>query len=225
MPVSKKPSAGLHFSGEGADDDSNSAPLSSASLLAKIKARNHISKLSSQGTAAEEDEEEEVNGLGASGTSTPPAPPTEHDELLVDLRNFVAFQANVDGEATTQEVLEYFKPRLSQKQAPVFRELLRSICDFHRTSGQEGIWRLKEHFRWKKQQNYQEKQNVHLQVSYTESFILCFNLWKYTPNLIQQLFNGALRTIFRKACLLYKHEMVKVKFWHCYTRLHVFMFI
>ncbi|XP_038152187.1 DNA excision repair protein ERCC-6 [Cyprinodon tularosa] len=147
MPVSKKPSAGLHFSGEGADDDSNSAPLSSASLLAKIKARNHISKLSSQGTAAEEDEEEEVNGLGASGTSTPPAPPTEHDELLVDLRNFVAFQANVDGEATTQEVLEYFKPRLNQKQAPVFRELLRSICDFHRTSGQEGIWRLKEHFR------------------------------------------------------------------------------
>ncbi|KAM4598757.1 DNA excision repair protein ERCC-6 [Fundulus diaphanus] len=147
--VSKKPSAGAHFSGEAPDDDSSSAPLSSASLLAKIKARNHIAKPSSQGAAAEEEEEgeEEENGPGAPGTSSPPAPPTEHDELLVDLRNFVAFQASVDGEATTQEVLEYFKPRLSQKQAPVFRELLRSICDFHRTSGQEGIWRLKEHFR------------------------------------------------------------------------------
>uniref|UniRef100_A0A3Q2NX27 DNA excision repair protein ERCC-6 n=1 Tax=Fundulus heteroclitus TaxID=8078 RepID=A0A3Q2NX27_FUNHE len=144
--VAKKPSTGAHFSGEGPDDDSSSAPLSSASLLAKIKARNHIAKPSSQGAAAEEEEEEE-NGPGAPGTSSPPAPPTEHDELLVDLRNFVAFQASVDGEATTQEVLEYFKPRLSQKQAPVFRELLRSICDFHRTSGQEGIWRLKEHFR------------------------------------------------------------------------------
>ncbi|XP_047208459.1 DNA excision repair protein ERCC-6 [Girardinichthys multiradiatus] len=143
--VAKKPSAGAHFSGEGADNDSNSAQLSSASLLAKMKARNHIAKPSSQG-AAEEVEEEE-NGPGAPGTSSPPAPPTEHDELLVDLRNFVAFQASADGEATTQEVLEYFKPRLSQKQAPVFRELLRSICDFHRTSGQEGIWRLKEHFR------------------------------------------------------------------------------
>ncbi|XP_007546137.1 DNA excision repair protein ERCC-6 [Poecilia formosa] len=146
--VSKKPTAGAHFSGEGGDDDSNSALLSSASLLAKMKARNHIAMPSSQGAAAaEEEEEEEENGPGAPATSSPPAPPTEHDELLVDLRNFVAFQASVDGEATTQEVLEYFKPRLTQKQAPVFRELLRSICDFHRTSGQEGIWRLKENFR------------------------------------------------------------------------------
>lgn len=144
--VSKKPAVGAHFSGEGADDDSNSAPLSSASLLAKIKARNHISKLTSQGAAAEEEEEED-GAPGAPTTSSPPPPPTEHDELLVDLRNFVAFQASVDGEATTQEVLEYFKPRLTQEQAPIFRELLRSICDFHRTSGQEGIWRLKEHFR------------------------------------------------------------------------------
>uniref|UniRef100_A0A3B3WMZ2 DNA excision repair protein ERCC-6 n=1 Tax=Poecilia mexicana TaxID=48701 RepID=A0A3B3WMZ2_9TELE len=143
--TASRPTAGAHFSGEGGDDDSNSALLSSASLLAKMKARNHIAMPSSQGAAAAEEEEE--NGPGAPATSSPPAPPTEHDELLVDLRNFVAFQASVDGEATTQEVLEYFKPRLTQKQAPVFRELLRSICDFHRTSGQEGIWRLKENFR------------------------------------------------------------------------------
>uniref|UniRef100_A0AAQ6ICG1 DNA excision repair protein ERCC-6 n=1 Tax=Anabas testudineus TaxID=64144 RepID=A0AAQ6ICG1_ANATE len=141
--VSKKPGTAAHFSGEGAESDSNSAPLSSSSLLAKMKARNHLSLPSSQ----RDEVEEEEDGSGAAGTSSPPAPPTEHDELLVDLRNFVAFQANVDGQATTQELLEYFKPRLSQKQAPVFRELLRSICDFHRTSGQEGIWKLKEHFR------------------------------------------------------------------------------
>ncbi|XP_044069023.1 DNA excision repair protein ERCC-6 isoform X2 [Siniperca chuatsi] len=141
--VSKKPGLGAHFSGEGPESESNSAPLSSSSLLAKMRVRNHLSLPSSQ----REEAEEEEDGSGAPGTSSPPAPPTEHDELLVDLRNFVAFQANVDGQATTQEVLEYFKPRLTQKQAPVFRELLRSICDFHRTSGQEGIWRLKEHFR------------------------------------------------------------------------------
>lgn len=108
-----------------------------------MKARNHLSIPSSQ----REEAEDEEDGSGAPlQRSSPPAPPTEHDELLVDLRNFVAFQANVDGQATTQEVLEYFKPRLTQEQAPVFRELLRRICDFHRTSGQEGIWRLKEHF-------------------------------------------------------------------------------
>ena len=109
-----------------------------------MKARNYVSMPSSQ----REEEEEEEAGSGAPGSSSSPAPPTEHDELLVDLRNFVAFQAHVDGQASTHEVLEYFKPRLTKEQAPVFRELLRSICDFHRTTGQEGIWKLKEHFRW-----------------------------------------------------------------------------
>lgn len=146
--MSKKPGSGAHFSGEGVETDPNSAPLSSSSLLAKMKVRNHLSLPSSQSGGGEEEEEED--GSGAPGTSSSPAPPTEHDELLVDLRNFVAFQSNVDGQATTREVLEYFKPRLTQEQAPVFRELLRSICDFHRTSGQEGIWKLKERFRWVK---------------------------------------------------------------------------
>ncbi|KAE8280586.1 DNA excision repair protein ERCC-6 [Larimichthys crocea] len=120
--ASKKPGSGGHFSGEGMESESNTTPLSSSSLLAKMKARNHLSVPSSQRDEAEEEEDT----TGAPGTSSSPAPPTEHDELLVDLRNFVAFQANVDGQATTQEVLEYFKPRLTQQQAPVFRELLRS---------------------------------------------------------------------------------------------------
>ncbi|KAG7512495.1 DNA excision repair ERCC-6 [Solea senegalensis] len=139
--VSKKPGSGALFSGECTESGSNSTPLSSSSLLAKIRARNHLSMPSCQ---REEEEDEDVSA--APGRSSPPAPPTQHDELLVDLRNFVAFQANVDGQATTQEVLGYFQPRLTKEQAPVFRELLRSICDFHRTSGQEGMWRLKEHF-------------------------------------------------------------------------------
>lgn len=114
-----------------------------------MRVRNYLSLPSSQRDEAEEEEEDSRSPRRSSS----PAPPTEHDELLVDLRNFVAFQASADGQATTQEVLGYFKPRLSQQQAPVFRELLRSICDFHRTSGQEGIWRLKEHFRWVKDWN------------------------------------------------------------------------
>ncbi|KAM9847677.1 DNA excision repair protein ERCC-6 [Aulostomus maculatus] len=138
--VSKKPGSGAHFSGEGPESDSSSAPLSSSSLLAKMRARNHLSVPLSQ-------IEEEEDLTGAESRSAPPPPSTEHDELLADLRNFVAFQAHMDGQASTHEVLEYFKPRLTQDQAPIFRELLRSICDFHRTTGQEGIWRLKEDFR------------------------------------------------------------------------------
>lgn len=145
--LSKKPGSKAHFSGEGIESESDSAPLSSSALLAKMRDRNYLRLPSSQGEGAEELEEDE-DSSGAPRTHSSTAPPTEHDELLVDLRNFIAFQASVDGQATTQEVLEYFKPRLSQQQAPVFRELLRSICDFRRTSGQEGIWRLKEQFRW-----------------------------------------------------------------------------
>lgn len=117
-----------------------------------MRDRNYLRLPSSQRDGgAEEENDEEVEGGGSAAPPThpslSPAAATEHDELLADLRNFVAFQAGVDGQATTQEVLEYFKPRLTQQQAPVFRELLRSICDFRRTSGQEGTWRLKEHFR------------------------------------------------------------------------------
>eukprot|EP00066_Takifugu_rubripes_P002330 XP_003964192.1 PREDICTED: DNA excision repair protein ERCC-6-like [Takifugu rubripes] len=141
--LSTKPGSRGHFSGEGLEGESEVAEISSSTLLAKMRARNYLSLPPSQRDEAEEEEERS----SAVRSGSPPAPHTDHDELLADLRNFVAFQAGVDGQATTQEVLEYFKPRLSQQQAPVFRELLRSICDFRRTSGQEGIWRLKEHFR------------------------------------------------------------------------------
>ncbi|KAM9809351.1 DNA excision repair protein ERCC-6 isoform X2 [Syngnathus typhle] len=137
----KKPDAGAHFSGEVAEIDSSATPLSSSALLARMRDRNHLSLPSIRQREEEDDAEEDGAGTSQS------APSTEHDELLTDLRNFVAFQGQVDGQASTQEVLEYFKPRLSVKQAPVFRELLRSICDFQRRSGQEGLWRLKENFR------------------------------------------------------------------------------
>ena len=110
-----------------------------------MKARNHLSLPACQ--EGDGGGEEEGGGDEGGARSATPAPPTEHDELLVDLRNFVAFQATVDGQASTQEVLEYFTPRLTQQQTPVFRELLRNICDFHRTPGQEGTWRLKENYR------------------------------------------------------------------------------
>lgn len=108
-----------------------------------MRVRNYPNLPPSRRDEAEEEEEP----AAAPGAGSPPAPPTEHEELLADLRHFVAFQAGAEGQATTQEVLEYFRPRLSRQQAPVFRELLRSICHFRRTSGQEGVWSLKEQFR------------------------------------------------------------------------------
>ncbi|XP_042625045.1 DNA excision repair protein ERCC-6 [Cyprinus carpio] len=133
--VVKKPGYAAHFSGEGAQEESGS--LSSSSLLARMRARNHLNQPQRQ-----EDEEEVERGSAAVHATA-----TEHDELLVDLRNFVAFQAQVDGQASTKEILEYFTPRLTSTQTPVFRELLRNICEFHRLPGQEGMWKLKADYR------------------------------------------------------------------------------
>ncbi|XP_051504442.1 DNA excision repair protein ERCC-6 isoform X2 [Myxocyprinus asiaticus] len=134
----KKPGSAAHFSGEGAEEES--ASLSSSSLLAMMRARNHVSHPQRQ---EDEEEEEERRTQSAAVHATP----TEHDELLVDLRNFVAFQAQADGQASTKEILEYFTPRLNSTQTPVFRELLRNICEFHRLPGQEGMWKLKADYR------------------------------------------------------------------------------
>ncbi|XP_041116989.1 DNA excision repair protein ERCC-6 isoform X2 [Polyodon spathula] len=134
----KKHSSGDHFSGEGIEEESSSTALSSSALLAKMRARNHMTL-----SQAIEDEEDQ----NIQQASSAPLAPTEHDELLVDLRNFIAFQAEVDGQATTQEVLQEFSPKLSASQAVVFRELLRNICNFHRNPGKEGVWKLKPEFR------------------------------------------------------------------------------
>ncbi|KAM4636256.1 DNA excision repair protein ERCC-6 isoform 2-T2 [Discoglossus pictus] len=124
-----------HFSGEshGLVTESGAAPLSSSSLLARMKTRNHL--------VLPPREDGEVSGGAPSGD------PTEHDELLTDMRNFIAFQAQVDGEASTQEMLREFEPKLSPAQSCVFRELLRRLCTFHRSSDGAGLWRLKPEFR------------------------------------------------------------------------------
>ncbi|KAG5831700.1 hypothetical protein ANANG_G00306520 [Anguilla anguilla] len=94
-----------HFSGDVLEEDS---VLSSSSLLAKMKARNHV--------------------------SLPQAPEDEE-------------RARVDGQASTQEILQHFTPRLSPAETPVFRELLRNVCHFHRLPGHEGLWKLRPDFR------------------------------------------------------------------------------
>ncbi|KAM4034179.1 LOW QUALITY PROTEIN: DNA excision repair protein ERCC-6 [Anomaloglossus baeobatrachus] len=121
-----------HFNGETKASDSSTSALSSSNLLARMKARNHLI------LPSREDGE-----LGC-GPLTPD--PTEHDELLADMRNFIAFQAQQDGEATTQELLQEFEAKLSPSQTCVFRELLRKLCTFHRKPDGAGVWRLRPEF-------------------------------------------------------------------------------
>ncbi|XP_036912578.1 DNA excision repair protein ERCC-6 isoform X2 [Sturnira hondurensis] len=136
MKKNGKDNVSEHVSGKGEDAESSSGALTSSSLLAKMRARNHLilpERLESENVHLQE-------------TSVPPPSTTEHDDLLVEMRNFIAFQARVDGQASTQEILQEFESKLSVSQSCVFRELLRNLCTFHRTSGGEGIWKLKAEY-------------------------------------------------------------------------------
>lgn len=125
-----------HFSGNAEAVESSSGALASSSLLAKMRARNHL-------ILPERLESENMHPPEACALLPSSA---EHDDLLVEMRNFIAFQARVDGQASTQEILQEFEAKLSVSQSCVFRELLRNLCTFHRTSGGEGIWKLKPEY-------------------------------------------------------------------------------
>ncbi|NXY67069.1 ERCC6 protein, partial [Glareola pratincola] len=132
----KKCSSNGHF--DGKSGESSSSALDSSSLLAKMRARNHL--ILPQRTGNEGDENHQQ-------APAPALVSTEYDELLVDVRNFIAFQARVGGEASTQELLREFESKLPVAHSCVFRELLRNLCTFHRSSNGEGVWRLKPEFR------------------------------------------------------------------------------
>ncbi|XP_075420286.1 DNA excision repair protein ERCC-6 isoform X2 [Tenrec ecaudatus] len=132
----KKDHAREHFSGKSEDAASPPVAPTSSSLLTKMRARNHLIL----------PERLESENVSLAETSCPLPSLTEHDDLLVEMRNFIAFQARLDGQASTQEILQHFEAKLSVSQSCVFRELLRNLCTFHRTSDGKGIWKLKSEY-------------------------------------------------------------------------------
>ncbi|XP_032082764.1 DNA excision repair protein ERCC-6 isoform X1 [Thamnophis elegans] len=120
------------------DGEASSSALDSSSLLAKMRERNHLTGSQQRADPAEGSFQHRIPGA--------PTAPTEHDELLSDIRSFMAFQAQLPGQASTREILQEFGSKLTTQQSCIFRELLRNLCTFHRQSGGEGLWRLKAEF-------------------------------------------------------------------------------
>ncbi|XP_037796748.1 protein IWS1 homolog A-like isoform X2 [Penaeus monodon] len=141
MPISILPSK----KGKGFGPGKNSS-LSSSQLLQRMRQRNRGMAMESDG--------EDSDGYDPDYPSTAPMEEEvtdpevkENIDLLTDIRNFVAFQARVDGKASTQEILDRFQERLPAEQTPFFKALLTEICDFQREAGGEGLWILKGEFR------------------------------------------------------------------------------
>lgn len=106
--------------------------MTSSDLLNRIRARKRLSALA---TDPEDDDE----------FLRPDRPQTiepKDEELLQDIRNYVAFMATNNGEATTQELVLNFGKRLPKSDAPKFKAMLNQICEFY-----NGVWRLKSEFR------------------------------------------------------------------------------
>jgi hypothetical protein len=101
---------------------------SSSVLLAKIRQRNSHTMSDGQ----------EGRAIDIHGDS--------HGEMVREIRDFIATQGKVDGQATTAEVLEKFSKRLPTSDAALFKSMLYEICDFSRHQG-DGLWSLKPDFR------------------------------------------------------------------------------
>jgi DNA excision repair protein ERCC-6 len=113
----------------------NNAVMSSADLLSIIRTRK-----SSMPIPDSRDDSQ------ASTQSTGPELKEEQLELLRDIREFISFQATIDGQATTDELIEKFGPRLPNGHSPLFKQMLGQLCTFRRVEGR-GMWRLKPEFR------------------------------------------------------------------------------
>ena len=124
----------------------SSGMLSSSQLLSRMRQRNKGISLDSEDEQEDNYDTDYPSTAAVEDESLEPEV-QENIDLLTDIRNFVAFQAEVDGQATTQEILSRFQERLPASQTPFFKALLNQICDFHRDGSGKGIWSLKGEFR------------------------------------------------------------------------------
>ena len=117
--------------------------LTSADLIAMIRARNphpvRAAAIPAARPPGEDDEDEDNEG--------PPAPVNDENiELLRDIREFIAFRAMIDGQATTEELIAEFGSKLPPQKSPLFKKMLEQLCT-HRQVEEKRLWRLKPEFR------------------------------------------------------------------------------
>ena len=121
------------FSGEDGGPGVSSS-VSSSSLLAHIRKRNAAALIPDDTIAVGQ-----LSEVSSSDVSS------EHQEFIRELRDFIAFQANVNGQATTEEILYRFSNKVPKEGSLLFKSLLNELCTFYRQNGR-GTWRLKTEF-------------------------------------------------------------------------------
>lgn len=115
------------------------------SLLSSIKKRNQsnpvaIVKSTFQVSSLDSDEEERDKDFEgkADGTGA--------EDMADKIRDFILFKGARNGEAQTDEILEFFKNNFRPEKTAIFKALLYKMCEFHRR-GDKGFWIMKTEFR------------------------------------------------------------------------------
>ncbi|XP_028968473.1 DNA excision repair protein ERCC-6 [Galendromus occidentalis] len=115
---------------------------SSADLMKQLRTRTicdaDIEKISDdegQGSSAASGASQRKESLSISGV----------DRLLADIRTFIAIESDVNGQATTSEIVSRFRETVSKDKATLFKSLLKKLCEFHREN--QGVWKLRPEFR------------------------------------------------------------------------------
>ncbi|XP_071482267.1 DNA excision repair protein ERCC-6-like [Diadema antillarum] len=124
-----------------ADTDEPADMPSSSSLLARMRARNHLQDNRDDG---DNDSDNDDDDFRVRSRGTPMG--TEHDDLMMQMVDFVSNQSRIPGQASTDELLEAFVGKIEKSNSALFRSMLRQVCTFHRSASKEGVWRLKADF-------------------------------------------------------------------------------
>jgi len=123
--------------------------MTSSELLSRMCTRNRLLEpVAAQETERTQEGVQEHNPENSIPSTSSVAAQEEHIELLTDIRNYVAFGASVNGRASTREILSQFTERLPSGSSPLFKFMLSEVCEFYRMPSGEGVWRLRNEFRW-----------------------------------------------------------------------------
>lgn len=113
------------------------------SLLSSIRKRNQVNPVTlrsgREDPLASDDEEGDRDFVGR-------AEDTGADGMAKKVRDFVLYESAVNGEAQTDELLDFFKKNFDPNQTAVFKAILYKICELQRR-GQKGFWKLKSEFK------------------------------------------------------------------------------
>lgn len=114
------------------------------SLLSSIRNRNQSNPVNMAGRQTndplESDDDETDRDFQGKAKSV------GADQMADKIREFVLYKSSTNGEAQTEELLDFFRNNFSPDKTAIFKAILYKICEFHRRAD-KGFWIIRSEFR------------------------------------------------------------------------------